>query len=56
MCSASVDDRRDRKPRGREEDWVLPGALGTRGSGQICLLQGEEAIAKQYACLIDVLL
>lgn len=37
-----ADDRCDRKPRGGEEGRVLPGALGTRGSGQICLLQGEE--------------
>lgn len=41
-----ADDRCDRKPRGGEEGRVLPGGLGTRGSGQIRLLQGKEPNAR----------
>lgn len=40
MIYFPVDDRCNGKPRGGEEDRVLPGALGTRGCQQICLLQG----------------
>lgn len=37
----AVDDGCGGKPRGGEEDRVLPGAVAARGRGQIHLLQGE---------------
>lgn len=40
----SVDDGCERKPGGGEEDRVLRGSLGTRGSGQIRLLQSKESL------------